>query len=206
MKSCIHFIRHGITEGILNRWYYGWADMPLTEDGIRALKQLKADGIYPAGEDADFYTSGMIRANQTLEAIYGSAPYRVIDDLREMNFGQWECKTFDELKELEGFDLWLEDKTGDFVFPGGESANAFYQRAGRGLKELLGYHRLKELSHRHSGKDAVSIVACHGGVIAASMCALTDQPKETFWEWIPDPGRGYTVFFENSDPAGYEKI
>lgn len=38
----------------------------------------------------------------------------------------------------------------------------FIKRACRGLDELTGFHRLKELSHRHSGKDAVSIMVCHG--------------------------------------------
>lgn len=63
---------------------------------------------------------------------------------------------------------------------------------------------MKELSHRHSGKDAVSILVCHGGVIAASMEILFPQVQTTFWEWIPDPGHGYTVYFEESEPIKYE--
>ena len=33
MGSYIHFIRHGITEGIVNKWYYGSVDLPLIEEG-----------------------------------------------------------------------------------------------------------------------------------------------------------------------------
>ena len=76
--SCIHFIRHGITEGIVNKWYYGNADLPLIEDGINELNALKEQGIYPNTDKAVFYTSGMIRANQTLESIFGSKEYTVI--------------------------------------------------------------------------------------------------------------------------------
>lgn len=206
MTSCIHFIRHGITEGIINKWYYGWADLPLIEEGISAIEELKRQGIYPPIGDADCYTSGMIRANQTLQAIFGDVPYKSIEKLKEMNFGKWECKTFNELKELEGFETWIKDKTGTFRFPEGESAADFYERTDKGLKELIGYHRLKELSHRHSGKDAVSIVVCHGGVIAAAMCILLNKPQEIFWELIPAPGRGYTIYFENGEPVKYEEI
>ncbi|MBR5129040.1 MAG: histidine phosphatase family protein, partial [Firmicutes bacterium] len=47
MISCIHFIRHGITEGIQNRWYYGSTDMPLVEEGVNEVLDLKANNIYP---------------------------------------------------------------------------------------------------------------------------------------------------------------
>ena len=87
MLSCIHFIRHGITQGILNKWYYGFEDLPLVDEGIKEIKDLKAQGIYPES-GGSYYTSGMLRANQTLEAIYGKVPYTAIPDLKEMNFGQ----------------------------------------------------------------------------------------------------------------------
>lgn len=206
MKSCIHFIRHGITEGIQNRWYYGATDMPLVQEGYDALEALKAEGIYPALGDADCYTSGMLRANQTFEAIYGDAKYRVIHDLREMSFGRWECKTFDQLKEMDEFDDWINDKTGTFVFPGGDSTVEFYKRIYGGLDELLAYHRIKESLYKNSGDDAVTIIVCHGGVISACMSHLFGMPSEDFWKWIPKPGRGYTAYFENGVATRYEEI
>lgn len=206
MKSCIHFIRHGLTEGNTKKWFYGWADVPLLEEGVLALSELKDSGVYPALEDADCYTSGMLRTEQTLEILYGSVPHRIIPQLKEINFGDWECKTFEELKQEEGFDRWINDKTGSITYPGGDSILSFYERVQTGLTEVLGYHRIKELSHRHSGKDAVSIVICHGGVISACMQHMFPKEKGNFYQWIPDPGRGYTVYFQNSDPVSYEKI
>ena len=99
MGSYIHFIRHGITEGIVNKWYYGSADLPLIDEGYEALKEFMAEGIYPALGDADCYTSGMLRADQTLKTIYGDVPFKAIPLLREMNFGNGECKTFEELQK-----------------------------------------------------------------------------------------------------------
>ena len=61
MKSYIHFIRHGITEGNQKGWYYGSLDIPLTEEGVAALKTLKEQKIYPPLDHADCYTSGLRR-------------------------------------------------------------------------------------------------------------------------------------------------
>ena len=198
MKSYIHFIRHGITQGILNKWYYGNVDLPLIDEGIRELRNLKAQGIYPDAGEAACYTSGMLRANQTFEVIYESSDYRVISDLREISFGDWECKTFEELKAQDGFDEWMNDRKGEFTFPGGDSPLSFYSRVSRGLDELLA-------AHRNTGAPS-SIVVYHGGVISACMCQLLKEPKENFWEWTPGPGRGYSVALDGKRVLGYQKL
>jgi len=202
MTSCIHFIRHGITEGIINKWFYGEADLPLIEEGLMELNKFKKENIYPPLEGASCYTSGMLRANQTFEAIYPGSQYKVIKNLREMSFGRWECKTFDQLKTLEGFDMWINDKSGTFTFPGGESPVGFYNRVERGLNELLEEHE-KQKSVKGCSS---SIVVCHGGVIGVCMCLLTGKASEKFWEWIPGPGRGYTVFLENGKAVEYANL
>ena len=207
MRSYIHFIRHGITEGIINKWYYGSADLPLTDEGYEALRELMAEGIYPPLGDADCYTSGMLRADQTLKVIYGNVPFKTIPLLREMNFGSWECKTFNELQKEPEYEEWINNKEGSFTFPGGgDSVISFNERIQKGLKELCGYQRLKELSHRHSGKDAVSIMVCHGGTIAAAMEGWFPGDRENFGQWIPATGRGFTVEFKESEPFSYKAI
>lgn len=207
MKSYIHFIRHGITEGNIKGWYYGSSDLPLLPEGISQLKELKSLGVYPPLGDGDCYTSGLIRTAQTLEAIYGKVPYKVIDSLREMNFGDWERKSFEELKTEKEFDAWMSSVDGSFAYPGGgDSINSFYSRVNRGLNELLGYHRLKELSHRHNGKDSISVVVCHGGVIAAAMERFFPGEKENFFQWIPQPGHGYTLNIKEGEPYSHSSF
>lgn len=208
MKSCIHFIRHGITEGILNRWYYGSTDMPLVQEGIDEILGFKENNVYPLdlAEDTDFYTSGMLRAEQTLDVIYGNVQRKPIANLSEMNFGRWECKTFDELKLEPEFDEWMNCTDNSFVFPEGDSILTFYERVEKGFDELLGLHRLKELSHRHSGKDATSVIVCHGGVISACMERYFSGDRENFWQWIPAPGKGFTLYLEDGKPIRYEEI
>ena len=207
MVSKIHFIRHGITEGNQKKWFYGQADIPVTQEGLDYLAKLREDGIYPElPEDADFYTSGLLRTEQTFKVIFGEREHRSIKKLQEMNFGEYECKTYEESKGNPEFDKWAWDETGKVALPGGESKIEFSARISEGLKELRGYHRLKEFSHRHSGKDAVSVIVCHGGVIGSMMYEMFPDEKENMWAWIPDPGFGYSVSFENSEPVSYERI
>lgn len=206
MKSYIHFIRHGITEGNTSRWYYGWSDIPLLPEGIEELTSLRDQGIYPPLLEADCYTSGMLRTEQTFQVIYGDVPHKTLPLMKEMNFGQWEMRTFEDLKSEPLFNTWMNDKTGNFAFPDGDSPVSFSARIAKGLTELRGLHRLKELSHRHNGRDAVSILVCHGGVIGNVMEQMFPGHRENFWQWIPDPGHGYTVYFDfvTGQPVSYE--
>ena len=182
-------------------------DLPLIDEGYEALREFMSEGIYPPLGDADCYTSGMLRANQTLQTIYGDAPFKAIPLLREMNFGNWECKTFEELQAEPEYEEWMNNTEGSFHYPGGgDSIQTFYGRIRSGLRELCGYHRLKELSHRHSGKDAVSIMVCHGGTIAAAMEHWFPGERENFWQWIPATGRGFTVEFKEGEPFSYKAI
>lgn len=206
MKSTIYLIRHSITSGNLGDWYYGALDVPLVQEGIEKLKKLKAEGIYPDPTDADIYTSGMLRTEQTLETIYGKIPHKVIDELREYNFGIFEGKTYEELTQMPEFPPFHNDTTNDYVIPGGESRNMFEKRALLGWKKLVGFHRLKELSHRHSGLAAVSIAVCHGGVIDRIMHSIFGSDSDLRYQWTPETGRGYAVIFENGDPVRYENL
>lgn len=207
MSSRIYLIRHGITEGNLRKWFYGSADIPLTEEGGAELRRLAETGIYPPiDEEADCYTTGLLRTEQTFELIFGKRPRKVIAELQEMNFGRYECHSYDELKDDPQFSAWCWDESGDAPLDGGETRNQFAARISRGLKELIGYHRLKELSHRHNGRDTVSVVVCHGGVISAVMHELFPQVERNIWSWMPDPGFGYRVDFKEGEPVMFEKI
>ncbi len=213
MRSYIHFIRHGITEGNQKNWYYGRLDIPLAQQGIETLKRLKEEGIYPDATGADCYTTGLLRTEQTFKIIFGDIPHETIPLLKEMNFGAWEGMSFEEIKDSgiyrEAFDEWCNTGLDDslfFKYPEGESVMEFYERIKKGLNELRGKHRLRELAHRHDGKDAVSIMVCHGGVTSAIMMDLFPGQKENIWKWTPNPGHGYTVYFEDSEPVSYKQF
>ena len=204
MKSYIIFIRHGITEGILKKWFYGWADLKVEPEGYEELEKYKAEGIYPdLPPCARFFTSGLIRTNETLQAIYGDVPFTELSDMREISFGEWECRSYKELSGENGWDEWMNDNEGKFSFPGGESMNEFIERINRGIETLLESHRLTEKRCLPEGEDAVTVMICHGGAISATMLKWFGEDRSEFWNWLPTTGLGYKVYFEDGEPLYY---
>lgn len=207
MDSYLVLIRHGITEGNIKKWFYGKTDIPLTDEGKENLMKAKEEGIYPkVPKDTQFITSGLKRTNETLEILYGNCEYVVMPDIREMNFGDFECHSFAELEDDPNFSKWVWDKSGETPTKNGESRIQFKKRVKKGLVDIINLHRLKELSHRHSGKPAVTVVICHGGVISAMMEEMFPKQKQTMWDWIPTPGLGYIIDIKAEAPLKYRNI
>ena len=138
MESRIYFIRHGITEGNMNKWFYGRLDLPLTEKGKELLRGLAEMDIYPDPEKAALVgTSCMIRTEETLEIVCGRIAHEVFPKLREFNFGVFDGKTLQEIRDKDYFVNYINDETGDFVIPEGDSNNRFSRRVMRGVAEVL---------------------------------------------------------------------
>lgn len=184
------FLRHGITEGNVRRLYYGSTDLPLLPEGISALEALRLAGGYPrAGR---FYTSGMTRTEQTLLALYGAVPHEVLRDLREIDFGAFEMKTYEDLKEDPDFAAWCTGNNESNVCPGGESGAQVTARSLGAVQTLL-----------ERGEDAVIIT--HGGVIGGLM--NTWFPTENSrYAYTPHPGTGFAVTFTDGIPVSWEKV
>lgn len=207
MNSYIIFIRHGITEGILKKWFYGWSDLKVEPEGYEEIERYKSEGVYPEVPDfAKFYTTGLVRTTETLKAIYGDVPYEEIPDMREISFGDWECRSFKELSGENGWEDWMNDTEGKFAFPGGESMNGFLERIRRGLEALKEKHRHTERECLPEGRDAASVMVCHGGAISATMLDWFGEDRSEFWGWLPTTGLGYKVYFEDGRPSQYEAL
>ena len=91
-------------------------------------------------------------------------------DLREINFGDWELKTFAEIQETHAEDIRAFYETpGTIIAPNGECWNGFYERVHAGFDGLL----------RHT--QGPLIAAVHFGVvIAAIQRALNVSAYEAF--------------------------
>ena len=177
-------LRHGRTEGNTRHLYYGNTDLPLLEESIDALKQNAARGVYPAPEGWRFVTSGMLRANQTLRAIYGDVPFTVISGLREVDFGIFEMKSYEELKDTPAYQAWLAGDWYGNVPPGGESFAASEARILRAFAAL-----------RKQPDDTIAV--CHGGTILTIMAKLFPEDLKNSYEWQPEPGFGYQIDLVN---------
>lgn len=113
-------LRHGDTAGSRDDLYYGAAAYPQSwPDSLEMLAQRAKTGVYPTA--ARYYTSGLLRTEQTIRALYGDVPHTQLPGLREMDFGDFEMKSYAELKDDPAFQTWCQDAEHN-ACPHGESA------------------------------------------------------------------------------------
>ena len=176
----LYLLRHGLTRGNLEHLYYGSTDLPLCEEGMRQLDALRENGGYPDPEGLLIVTSGMLRTEQTLAAIYGETKHERWPALREMDFGAFEMHSYDELKGRAAYQAWLAGDMAENHTPGGESEREVQQRVLSALAAL-----------RSQKRDVLAVV--HGGTIVHIMQALFPGEGKNRYEWQPKPGFGYEI-------------
>lgn len=188
------FIRHGETDSNRRKSYLGWTDEPLSVEGREVIAQNKKK--YP---DADFiFTSPMLRCRQTKEIIYGNQSCQIIEKWKEMNFGNFEGKTYLELNGNKDYQRWI-DSGGTLPFPEGESRKEFILRCRAGLmdcltrlteKRICFTEQENELKKASQPKKVQGKVVCvvHGGTI---MALFDSYGKGSYFDYQCRCGQGY---------------
>ena len=92
----IHLIRHGLTQGNLDGQYVGHKDIPVCEQGLLSLRQMKNEMTYP--DSPVLFCSPLLRCRQTAKELFPDKEPIIINELIEYNFGEFEGHTADELK------------------------------------------------------------------------------------------------------------
>lgn len=180
-------LRHGETEGSRNDLYYGAADLPVLPESLEELKRRAQGGGYPRA--ARYYISGLLRTEQTLRALYGDVPYTVLPGLREMDFGDFEMKSYEQLKDDPAYQAWITDAEHN-ACPHGESSPQVLARSLAAIGPVLA-----------AGEDAVCVI--HGGVTAGLMMSWFGGIR---YDYSLLPGTGYQVSVVGGKPVDYIKI
>src|ERR1051326_4707355 len=110
----------------------GWTDTDLSVRGESQIELLADHFNRQHGHIGALYASPLIRARRTAEAIgalTGHTPI-LLDDLREMYFGELDGLPFEELREAYAHLLEADENSQleDFVWPNGESRSGFSSR------------------------------------------------------------------------------
>ena len=176
----IYLIRHGKTLANERRLYCGSTDLGLSERGREAL-----NGIHINISRVRFLTSGMKRANETMELLFPSIPYEQDPRFREVDFGIFEMHSYEDLKDRSDYQIWLTGDNGRNIPPGGESGAQMTER-------VLSAYR---------GQTEDTCLITHGGVIAAIMASLFPEENKHRYQWQPQNGHGYRI-----TDSGYEPI
>ena len=155
-------MRHGITEYNSTRRFAGYSDVEMSADGYRQVEKLR-DRLANEKIDA-VYSSDLRRALVTAEVISSGHNVDVVTcaELREINYGDAEGLTFDEISRL--YPELAESITNyslELKFPGGESFEEFIVRTSKFLDRL----------NKHTSEQTVLIVS-HSGPLRVLVCEL----------------------------------
>ncbi|MDQ7903199.1 bifunctional RNase H/acid phosphatase [Phytohabitans sp. ZYX-F-186] len=133
-------VRHGATALTAQRRYSGRGDVPLSEAGLAQAKAAAARVKALAPTAAAVVSSPLVRCTRTAEVIAatlgGGVKVEVEPDLVECDFGEWEGKTFTEVRAEwpDEMDAWLGST--EEAPPGGESFRAVATRVRRVVATL----------------------------------------------------------------------
>lgn len=140
--TCIILVRHGQTEWNRVERFRGRADVPLNEIG---LAQAEATGKRVVAEwtPAAIYSSPLSRAVKTAEAIakHFSLPVQTHPGLADIDYGEWQGLTPDEVRERwpAALHAWYKEPETARI-PGGETLADLRARGMRAVNELAAQH------------------------------------------------------------------
>lgn len=182
-KFEIYLIRHGKTIANEKRLYCGKTDLTLSQIGRSELNNFTLK--YPKCDL--YFTSGAKRANETLEILFGKVDYEEVKNFFEYDFGDFEMKSYEELKEDKSYIEWILDKEGKVFCPNGESKEVYRKRIKNEFLSLLKLLKEKNI-------NSVALVS-HGGTIGTILEEFYDNNK-SFYEYQPSYGEGYKLTVE----------
>jgi alpha-ribazole phosphatase len=159
-------IRHG--EPVEEAWQrcYGSLDIGLSDNGRRQMisvaRHLESEPI------SAIYTSPLRRASESAQMIASvqHCSCEVISGLREIDFGDFEGLTYDEIaaRYPELYRRWM-DRPAEVRYPNGESFSDLRARAVSAFEEI-----------RYRNPEQTVAVVGHGGVIRALIAWALGMP------------------------------
>lgn len=157
-------VRHGETLHNVAGIAQGWQDSELSDRGksqverlAHRIKTLEADAIYSSPLGRAMSTA------RTISEITG-VPIETIDDLREMNYGAWEGKSFLDVRKdyVDDYHKWIADP--DHPCPEGESHNHVLNRMRRAFDVVK--------------KSKRPVIVSHGTAIRIGATILLNAPVD----------------------------
>jgi len=148
--------------------YNGRIDEPLSEEGFRQAENV---GILP--HVPQVYVSPMLRARQTALVCFPNAKQIVIPDLREMDFGDFEGRTANDMVGDKAYRAWVDGYC-EGVCPNGESKAILKERTSTAFSNIV-------CAARNAGEKNLYIVG-HGGTVMSIMSVFVKEPND-YYDW-----------------------
>lgn len=172
----VTLIRHGQTAGNTALRYIGRTDEPLCAEGIAHARTAGGDNGLKT-----VYVSPLRRTQQTAAILFPNAEQIVVDGLREMDFGDFEGRSFSDMEHDEAYRAWVE---GGCLAPcpNGEGRGAFSARVCAAFARVLA-----EAAGR--GENELTFVV-HGGTIMAVLERFA-LPRQDYYSYAVKNCQGY---------------
>lgn len=201
----ISVLRHGLTAANENGIYIGSTDLPLSGKGSAELAAKMDEFDYPSVHRV--YSSPLKRCTETAEILFPYTELCTVDDLRELNLGEFENKSVDELLRRDDYKAWLQGGK-EARPPQGESLEEMTARTFKALHEII-------MDMMNDGLTHCAMIT-HGGVIS-NMLSCFGLPKYDPKTLSADFGEGFDIIvtaqmwlnsqaFEILGYCPYEKI
>lgn len=158
MAKEVVFIRHSslaVPRGIC----YGFSNIDVSFNFLNEVEWLK-NSLWNFKPDVVYSSSLQRCVKLSVEAF--DCPVNVNEKLKEVNYGDWEGKSWDDIN-VEDDNLWMYKNINNCP-PNGESFSELKNRVEEVLEEVL---------ERQEEKVAV---VCHGGVIRSVLSKLLGTP------------------------------
>ena len=166
----IFLVRHGVTDHNSARKFLGHTDVELSAEGFRQVEKLR-DRLAKEKIDA-IYASDLKRAMSSAEVISAGHEVEIVScsELREINYGETECLTYEEIKQkFPELAEAINKLSPALSFPGGESLQGFIARTLKFLDRL----------NKNDPEQKILIVS-HGGPIRTLLCDILGV-GQSFW-------------------------
>ena len=178
MSTTLILIRHGETSYNRDRRYQGYRDTSLTRKGKR---QTRETALRLRNEPLDaIYSSDLKRTRYMAEIInsYHSLKINILPELREIDFGDWEGKTYNEIqREWKGLLSGWEKEPSKIKIPNGESIQELAKRTRTIIKKIISAH----------SNQKVAIIT-HGGPIRIILMDALGLGADNWWKTITSNG------------------
>ncbi len=179
----LYLIRHGTTEGNKRKAYIGArTDEPLCAKGMAQLQTKH----YPKADIV--FASPMKRCIMTAEAIYPNQEMILCEGFKEMDFGDFEGKSYEELKDNPDYINWIESG-GEIAFPNGERKKDFACRCQNAFRACIQHVR------QSSQEMETAAFVVHGGTIMAIMEEY-GTPKGDYYGWRVQNGEFIELYIK----------
>lgn len=174
----IVLLRHGATDWNLQGRCQGSSDRRLTEVGLRQAEQIS---IQLSNETIHaVYSSSLERARQTAQLVSRphNLPIMIEDNVRELDHGELEGLTFNEIKEkYSEFLTGWRNAPAELQVPGGERLADVAERA---------WDALTRIAQRHQ-TDHTVVVVSHNFPILCVVCRVTGTDLNNYRSFHLDP-------------------